>query len=96
MATTLAPAGTSAITLPTVHLNGSSARDLAGQQRAVMRAAAALREALAQASPNARDFYVQSPDAYPRAAEEHRAVLAQVAAIEARAEAIAMHVLDRD
>ena len=59
--------------VPTVHLNGTSAASLV---EGYCNAAFGLRNAIdiicASAAPNARDFYVQGPDAYAKAAEEHR------------------------
>lgn len=58
---------------PLVHLNGSSKSDLAeGYHRAGTAIQAAL-EALQAASPNARDYYPQGPDAFSAARREHDA-----------------------
>jgi hypothetical protein len=71
--------------LPTIHTNGTSASELDRQQRAVGHAAYALLEALADASPNARDYYPQSDGAFAAATATHqkrvdavRAILADV------------------
>jgi len=82
-------------TTPVVHLNGTSGRDLLEQQRAVSRAIAALREALANASPNGRDYYVVSQEALGRALSEHRAELTLLNAMEERHTAISMAILDQ-
>lgn len=44
---------------PTVHINGTSKEALLEQAVAVCDAARALLQALVEASPNGRDFYVQ-------------------------------------
>ena len=58
------------ITLPTVHLNGTSAEELLGQ---VTQAAKKIHEAmaaLANASPNGRDYYPQGDRAFTFADKE--------------------------
>lgn len=59
------------LTFPTVHLNGTSAEDLTEDYRAAYSAVSSAIEALQQSAPNARDYYVQGSDAYPRARAEH-------------------------
>ena len=59
------------ITLPTVHLNGTSAEELLGQ---VTQAAKKIHEAmaaLANASPHGRDYYPQGDRAFTFADLEH-------------------------
>ena len=59
--------------LPTIHINGSSARDLlAGYSDAANAICAAL-EALARCAPNGRDYYVQGNYAIQNAIAEHTA-----------------------
>ena len=66
--------------LPTIHMNGTSRAELlAGYVEAIE----ALDEAIAalrRAAPNGRDYYPQSPQAYPQARDEH---LARIAALDA-------------
>ena len=57
---------------PTVHINGTSRDDLENQQIAVVHAADKLLTALSNASPHARDYYVQDDMAAVEAAREHR------------------------
>lgn len=60
--------------VPTVHLNGSSRDDLVGQCREVYRAITQAMEALNQAAPHARDYYVQDdPEAFEKARRQHEA-----------------------
>lgn len=59
------------IMLPTIHLNGTSLATLA---EANDKAHTAILEAiakLAEAAPNGRDYYPQSPDAIYKARDEH-------------------------
>lgn len=55
------------ITLPTVHLNGTSREMLLDGYTEAYRKLIEFREAFARIECNARDYYVQGPDAYPRA-----------------------------
>jgi len=80
-------------TLPVIHLNGRSPEDLLRQQRNVLRAVEALREALAAASPNSRDYYVLTPEAFVTATKEHQAELALIAAIEERHAALCLAIM---
>ena len=64
--------------IPTVHLNGTAGEVLRDQYAA---AAAAVRKAidsLCDAGPNARDYYVQGPDAGLAAQREHEARVASL------------------
>ena len=59
------------IMLPTIHMNGTS---LAALREANDKAHTAVLDAigvLAEAAPNGRDYYPQSPDALYRAQNEH-------------------------
>lgn len=56
---------------PTVHLNGTSGDILEAQ---LLRVVSDLRTALGSAhdaTPNARDYYVQGSDAFPAASNQH-------------------------
>jgi hypothetical protein len=57
--------------IPTRHLNGTSQKDIDDNYETML---AALREAIKvmeAASPNARDYYVQGPDAFGVAQAQH-------------------------
>lgn len=56
---------------PTIHLNGTAAQTLIEQTEAVLDAAHALKSALYDAQPNARDFYPQGEGAYQAARRKH-------------------------
>jgi len=69
------------ITPPTIHLNGTSAKDLWVGYEAAYDAVRAAQEALGKIEFNARDYYVQSPIAWDKAQEdryEQRRALDQV------------------
>jgi hypothetical protein len=59
------------ITPPTVHLNGTSAKDLWEGYEAAYNAILAAQEALGKIEFNARDYYVQDSEAYSKA-RDHR------------------------
>jgi hypothetical protein len=59
------------ITPPTIHLNGTSAKDLWVGYEEAYDAVRAAQEALGKIEFNARDYYVQSPVAYSLA-RDHR------------------------
>jgi len=56
--------------VPTIHLNGTSGQDLKTEYYAAFEAIEAAVEALAAATLNARDYYVQSANAYYEAREQ--------------------------
>jgi len=57
--------------IPTIHLNGTSGEELRDQWTAAQRAIDDAITALCDAGPNARDYYVQGPDAALQAQREH-------------------------
>jgi len=61
------------MTKPTVHLNGTSRSDLLKGYADAFHAISEALEVVAQARPNARDYYVQGDNAYRQAAAEHAA-----------------------
>ncbi len=81
------------LTVPTVHLNGTSREELLRQVQDAGHAVFQARDVLAKASPNARDYYPQGERAYPAARAEHdrraRALLAVEEELSQLAEAIA-------
>lgn len=80
------------LTLPTVHLNGTSAQSLLdGVQEAHEKLREAT-EALCAAGPNARDYYPQGAGAFDRAVDEHRSRLARLASVAQELEQIAEHL----
>lgn len=59
------------IALPTIHSNGTSAQALFDANLDAIQAVEAAIDAVQRAAPNARDYYVQGPDVFPRAQLEH-------------------------
>lgn len=59
------------MTIPTVHLNGTSKASLLGQLEDASNALEAAYKALKQAAPNGRDYYLDGPDAITAATAEH-------------------------
>ena len=90
---TVSETGPSSLTVPTIHLNGTSRDELLRQVQDAGQAVFQARDALAKASPNARDYYPQGKHAYPAARAEHdrraRALLAVEEELSQLAEAIA-------
>ena len=64
-------AGQPSLTVPTVHLNGTSRDELLRQVQDAGQALWQAIDALAKAAPNARDYYPQGVVAYPAARGEH-------------------------
>lgn len=56
---------------PTIHLNGTSPVSLADDISIAREKIDETIEAMAKASPNARDYYVQGPGAFDQADDEH-------------------------
>jgi hypothetical protein len=83
-----------AITLPTIHLNGTGAQSLADEYRAARKAADAAVDALVAATCNGRDFYPQGSDAYYAARRERDAMLDKLHEVRNYAEAWEAHAMD--
>jgi hypothetical protein len=72
---------TEKIIAPTIHLNGTSGRDLHHQVSEALHAARAAAAALSPSAPNARDYYVQDPEAFAIAQEQFRLRMADLGRI---------------
>jgi superfamily I DNA/RNA helicase len=72
-------------TLPTIHLNGTGAKSLADEYRAVYQAIDRASDALAAATCNARDFYPQGPGAYEQARKEREEAFRKLKEVQAYA-----------
>ncbi len=80
---------------PTVHMNGTSARDLLED---VCKASSALQTALERmqaAAPNGRDYYPQGGTAFFAAQDEHYVRLQKVQGVRAELEQLAEYLADR-
>jgi hypothetical protein len=84
------------MTLPTIHMNGTSLRHL---QEANEKASGAIREAieaLAQTAPNGRDYYPQSNEAIHDAMEEHWARMNRLQLVRLELEHIGEYLADEE
>ena len=80
------------ITKPLVHLNGTSREALLDGYTNACHALRSAREAVIEASPNARDYYPLGNDAYRKAEKEHVARLQKLEDVRRELEALALHV----
>ncbi|AZB50542.1 hypothetical protein [Synechococcus phage S-H1] len=81
-------------TLPTIHLNGTSADNLYREYRAVRKAIAAAADALQAATCNQRDFYPQEPGAWEQARAERAEAFRLLQQVSDYAEHWEMHAMD--
>jgi hypothetical protein len=65
-------------TLPTIHINGTGAKTLRAEYKALSKALQAAEDRLLAATCNGRDFYPQGPDAYYAARFERDGMLAKL------------------
>lgn len=70
------------LAVPTIHLNGTSKKALIEDLEKAVHALRAAVKAVAEASPNARDYYLQGHGAFPRATKEHASRLERVQSVE--------------
>lgn len=80
------------LTLPTIHINGTSKQELFDLYFEALDAIATARVALNKASPNGRDYYVQGPLALRQAQSQHADRLQRLETIYDELHAIAEHV----
>jgi hypothetical protein len=84
------------LSIPTVHLNGTSKESLLEQLRRAVEAVNRASDAVSSASPHGRDYYVQAdPDAFTMAARQHAARIIKLRDIAKELEDIAVGVLDQ-
>lgn len=81
--------------IPTIHLNGTAGAALLDQYTAAAEAMRKAIDALCDAGPNARDYYVQGPDVALAAQREHEARLASLKLVRNELAAIAEGVQDQ-
>lgn len=83
------------LTLPTVHLNGSGRQRLLDINQAALAAIDAALEALHEAAPHGRDYYVNpDPEAYSKAAVEHGARIDTLTKVRQDCETLIQHVYE--
>ena len=84
------------LTLPSIHLNGSGRRMLTEDYTTAYHALQAAIRAFQSVEFNARDYYVQGPDAFTAARAERRAQFAALGNVGAELREIAAHIIDQD
>ena len=80
---------------PTIHLNGTGSADLLAGYESAMDALQRALSALSQCGPNARDYYVQSPEAYTEARDQHYARAARLQSVLDETTALAVAVMEQ-
>lgn len=78
--------------LPTVHMNGTSAKTLSGDLESAVESLDAAIDRLAACAPNARDYYPQGNAAFGVAIAEHRQRVDALRMVRADLTAIWEHV----
>jgi hypothetical protein len=81
--------------LPTIHMNGTSARALLEGYCDAISAIHDALDALARAAPNGRDYYPQGPDTCALADAEHDARKRALVGVLDELQTLAEHVADR-
>lgn len=69
------------LTLPTLHMNGTGFKMLSEGYEQAADKLDDFTDAFGSIEFNARDYYVQNPEAYPKAREERMAIHAHIKAI---------------
>ncbi len=88
------PVMSKAPVLPTIHLNGTGADSLQREYRAVRKAVAAAKVALAAATCNVRDFFPQGPSAWQTAQAERAEAFRLLQQVSDYAEAWEAYAMD--
>lgn len=81
--------------VPTVHINGTHRDSLLEQQTEACAALTRALDAMRAAAPNARDFYVQGPEAFEQAVAEHASRVKAVDRVRMEHVAIAEDIADQ-
>ena len=79
---------------PTIHLNGTSKESLLEDIEKAYAAIGEAQQALAQMTPNGRDYYPQGPDAIYKALEEHRQRQQKLEDVRKELQDIAEHITE--
>lgn len=77
---------------PTIHLNGTGKVTLTNQYRVMIEAIRDAHKVLQNNGPHARDYYVQDPEAYAEAAQQHMDRMLALSKIEKELTEIAKNV----
>lgn len=81
-------------TLPTIHSNGTGKQTLLDGYLDAYHAVDAVAMTLRKVEFNARDYYVQGPDAWPQAVKERQEMFAKLESIKQDLMSILTHVSD--
>lgn len=81
--------------IPTVHLNGTAGEVLLDQYTTAAEAVRKALDAICETGPNARDYYVQGPDAGLAAQREHEARIKALKGVRDDLAAIAEGIQDQ-
>lgn len=84
------------MSIPTIHSNGTSWKALLAQIVKAARDVRHAEDALREAWPNARDYYVEGPDAYREAVKKWEAMQADLGSVRHRLEAVADGIWDQE
>ncbi len=80
------------LTVPTVHLNGTSKRELQEQAQHAYLAVGSALKALQDAAPHSRDYYPQGIGAYGHAAVEHESRMERLRSVQDELQLLAEHL----
>ena len=80
------------MTLPTIHLNGTSKKNLIQALCQASHALDAAYGALKETSPNGRDYYPQGPEAFGQAVTEHCSRLSRLDAIKDEIDTLTLRI----
>jgi len=84
---------TSELTIPTVHLNGSGAKNLNEQYRGALEALREARRAIPV--PHGRDYYLQEKGAFERARAQFEGQLRKLEAVEEELSGILLGIMNQ-
>ena len=84
----------SEITMPTVHLNGTSEKMLMEGYRAAFEACSKALDALHEIEFHPRDYYPQGQEAWEKAHSENCSRIARISSVKNELLTIAMHVMN--
>lgn len=82
------------LTLPSIHLNGTGKLTLTREYDAAAEALEEFKHKFGQITCHARDYYVQSPEAYPKARDERNKIWEHIEAVESYLNTIREHLYD--
>jgi hypothetical protein len=83
------------LAVPTVHMNGTSKKELLEQYKNAFTAVTTAVTELCKSSPHARDYYTQKGDQYPVARKQHESRLKRLNSVAAELESIAVAIIEQ-